>query len=166
MVREFGPDVPKGRVYSINPALIIILVPIITAATSAVDPLIMIHYGTYVSALSVFFMAFSTSIPACVLFVITLSIGEAVWSPRLYDYTMSVAQEGREGQASIGDPQRHQGPQVVRLGTLLHQEDQQPEGGGGPPVEDLPVPGGDAVLCVEQRTLASGFGLLRDVRPH
>ena len=38
MVREFGPDVPKGRVYSINPALIIILVPIITAATSAVDP--------------------------------------------------------------------------------------------------------------------------------
>ena len=97
MVREFGPDVPKGRVYSINPALIIILVPIITAATSAVDPLIMIHYGTYVSALSVFFLAFSTSIPACVLFVITLSIGEAVWSPRLYDYTMSVAQEGREG---------------------------------------------------------------------
>ena len=97
MVREFGPDVPKGRVYSINPALIIILVPIITAATSAVDPLTMIHYGTYVSALSVFFLAFSTSIPACVLFVITLSIGEAVWSPRLYDYTMSVAQEGREG---------------------------------------------------------------------
>lgn len=26
-----------------------------------------------------------------------LSIGEAIWSPRLYDYTMSVAKEGREG---------------------------------------------------------------------
>ena len=97
MVREFGADTPKGRIYAINPALIIILVPIITAATSAVNPLIMIHWGTYVSALSVFFLAFSTSIPACVLFVITLSIGEAIWSPRLYDYTMSVAQEGREG---------------------------------------------------------------------
>mmetsp|Transcript_20351 Transcript_20351/g.36742 ORF Transcript_20351/g.36742 Transcript_20351/m.36742 type:complete len:381 (+) Transcript_20351:83-1225(+) len=97
MIREFGENTPKGRVYAINPALIIVLVPIVTAATSAVDPLIMIHYGTYVSALSVFFLAFSTSLPACVLFVITLSIGEAIWSPRLYDYTMSVAQEGREG---------------------------------------------------------------------
>ena len=97
MIREFGPDAPKGLVYSINPFLIIILVPIITAATTAVHPLIMIHRGTYVSAMSVFFLAFSTSIPACVLFVVTLSIGEALWSPRLYDFTMSVAQEGREG---------------------------------------------------------------------
>ncbi|KAL7532767.1 hypothetical protein ACHAXR_004834 [Thalassiosira sp. AJA248-18] len=97
MVREFGENTPKGRVYAINPALIIILVPIVTAATTAVDPLVMIHYGTYISALSVFFLAFSTSVPACVLFVMTLSVGEALWSPRLYDYTMSVAQEGREG---------------------------------------------------------------------
>ena len=97
MIREFGADTPKGKVYAINPFLIILLVPIITAATTSVDPLVMIHYGTYVSALSVFFLAIWTSIPSCVLFVITLSIGEAIWSPRLYDYTMSVAQEGREG---------------------------------------------------------------------
>jgi POT family proton-dependent oligopeptide transporter len=97
MIREFGADTPKGLVYSINPALIIILVPIITAATTRVPPLVMIHYGTYVSAMSVFFLAFSTSVTACILFVITLSVGEALWSPRLYDFTMSVAQEGREG---------------------------------------------------------------------
>ena len=97
MIREFGADTPKGKVYAINPFLIILLVPIITAATSSVNPLVMIHYGTYVSAFSVFFLAIWTSIPSCVLFVITLSIGEAIWSPRLYDYTMSVAQEGREG---------------------------------------------------------------------
>jgi len=97
MIREFGENTPKGAVYSINPALIIILVPIITAATSSVDPLVMIHYGTYVSALSVFFLVVSTSLPSCILFVITLSIGEAIWSPRLYDYTTTVAPEGREG---------------------------------------------------------------------
>lgn len=97
MIREFGADTPKGRVYAINPALIIIMVPIITAATSAVNPLLMIHHGSYVSALSVFFLAFSTSMPACVLFVTTLSIGEAIWSPRLYDYTTTIAPEGREG---------------------------------------------------------------------
>lgn len=97
MVREFGEDTPKGKVYAINPAMIIILVPIITAATSSVDPLVMIHWGTYVSASSVFFLAFSTSLWACVMFVVTLSVGESLWSPRLYDYTTSVAQEGREG---------------------------------------------------------------------
>jgi dipeptide/tripeptide permease len=97
MVREFGPDVAKGTIYSINPAIIIILVPIVTAMTSHVEPLVMIHYGSYVSAASVFVLAFSTSIWACVVFVTVLSLGEAIWSPRLYDYTVSVCPEGREG---------------------------------------------------------------------
>jgi POT family proton-dependent oligopeptide transporter len=97
MVREFGENVKKGSIYSINPALIIVLVPLVTAATSHVDPLVMIHYGSYISTASVFFLAVSTSVTACILFVIVLSIGEAVWSPRLYDYTMNVCPEGREG---------------------------------------------------------------------
>lgn len=97
MLREFGDNVPKGTIYSINPALIIILVPLITAATTQVDPLIMIHHGSYISAASVFFLVMSTSIWACILFIIVLSIGEAIWSPRLYDYAMSVVKEGREG---------------------------------------------------------------------
>jgi len=97
MIREFGEDVPKGTIYSINPALIIILVPIVTAATTEVPPLNMIHFGAYISAISVFFLVASTSIGACIMFVTVLSIGEAIWSPRLYDYTMSVCREGREG---------------------------------------------------------------------
>lgn len=96
-VREFGEDFPYGTIYSINPLIIIFLVPVVTAATSHVEPLVMIHYGSYISASSVFFLAFSTSPAACIFFVIFLSIGEAVWSPRLYDYTMEVCQEGREG---------------------------------------------------------------------
>lgn len=31
------------------------------------------------------------------LFVVQLSIGEAIWSPRTYEYLMSVAPKGREG---------------------------------------------------------------------
>ena len=61
------------------------------------EPLVMIHGGSYISALSPFFLAVSTSPAGCIMFVVVLSIGEAVWSPRLYDYTMSVCQEGREG---------------------------------------------------------------------
>ena len=71
--------------------------PLVTAATSGVDPLVMIHYGSYISAGSVFLLVLSTTIWSSVVFVVLLSIGEAVWSPRLYDYTMSVAKEGREG---------------------------------------------------------------------
>jgi hypothetical protein len=88
MIREFGDDVAKGTIYSINPAIIIVLVPVVTAMTSNVDPLVMIHYGSYVSSVSVFFLAMSTSIWACIAFVTVLSIGEAIWSPRLYDYTV------------------------------------------------------------------------------
>jgi len=97
LVREFGENVPKGTIYSINPALIIVLVPLITAATTEVDPLLMIHYGTYISAASVFFLAASNTIGACILFIVLLSVGEAVWSPRLNDYTMTIVREGREG---------------------------------------------------------------------
>lgn len=31
------------------------------------------------------------------LFVVTLSLGESFWSPRWYDYSMSLAPLGREG---------------------------------------------------------------------
>lgn len=34
---------------------------------------------------------------ATMLFVVFLSLGEAIWSPRWYDYSMSVAPDGREG---------------------------------------------------------------------
>ena len=97
MIREFGENVPKGTIYSINPAFIIILVPLVTAATSKIDPLLMIHHGSYVSSLSVFFLVISTSLWSSTAFVVLLSIGESIWSPRLYDYTMSVSKEGREG---------------------------------------------------------------------
>merc|ERR1719407_382749 len=30
-------------------------------------------------------------------FVVSLSLGEAVWSPRLFEYTVMVAEHGREG---------------------------------------------------------------------
>ena len=101
MLREFGENVPKGTIYSINPALIIVLVPIISAATTDQDPLVLIHYGTYVSAASVFCLVISNSIGACITFVTMLSIGEAIWSPRLYDYAMSVCEEGREGMWAV-----------------------------------------------------------------
>ena len=96
LVRTFGPDVPKGMIFSINPAMIIVLTPMMAAFTRTHAHYDMIKYGGYISALSPLFLVGSNSIWASVMFVFTLSLGEAVWSPRVYDYTMSVAPEGRE----------------------------------------------------------------------
>ena len=86
-----------SQIYAINPFVVMTVTPLITAFTKDVDPLLMIHYGCYISVISVFVMAMSTSIPACIISVSLLSIGGATWSPRLYDFTMLISQEGREG---------------------------------------------------------------------
>merc|ERR1712014_432546 len=57
----------------------------------------MIEFGAYITAASVLPLCLYTQISAAVLFVSTLSIGEAFWSPRFYDLTVSMAPEGREG---------------------------------------------------------------------
>jgi Major Facilitator Superfamily len=93
LVRTFGDSVPKGTIYSINPFMIMFLTPIVAALTTKYAHFDMIKYGGYLTALSPFFLAASTSIWATVCMIVVLSLGEAIWSPRTYDYTMSIAPE-------------------------------------------------------------------------
>jgi len=48
--------VPVGMVYSINPFMIIFLVPVVGALTTHANHFDMVHYGGYVSALAPFWM--------------------------------------------------------------------------------------------------------------
>jgi hypothetical protein len=66
LVRSFGKDVPKGKIYAINPFMIIFLTPLVSALTSNNAHFDMIKYGGYISAASPFFVAFSTSIWAVI----------------------------------------------------------------------------------------------------
>ena len=59
--RSFGCDAPVGTVYSINPAMIMTLVPLVGAAATQYSHFDMIHYGSYVSALSPLWMATLTT---------------------------------------------------------------------------------------------------------
>lgn len=93
--REFGRDFDFAALWSINPLMIIFLTPVVTALTQRRSAFACIVIGSVVSALSVGFMAVSTSYWACLAFVVTLSIGEALWSPRLYEYTAVIAPPGR-----------------------------------------------------------------------
>lgn len=89
-VRVLGEDSPFGTIISINPFLILFLVPLATPLSFHINPYTQILIGSFISGVSPFALAVSSSIPAAVIFVILLSIGEALWSPRLYDYTVSI----------------------------------------------------------------------------
>lgn len=85
-----------GKLYSINPFLIILLVPVMTAITQNMKPYLVITLGSFISAASVFFMGFGESIALIVMYQVMLSIGEAVYSPLIYEYTAKVAPPGKE----------------------------------------------------------------------
>jgi dipeptide/tripeptide permease len=95
-LREFGESFPFASYWIINPIMIIFLTPFATAFTRRFPPYPVIVIGASISALSVFAMSLSTTVAASVAFIVTLSIGEALWSPRLYEYTATIAPRGRE----------------------------------------------------------------------
>lgn len=95
-LREMGESFPLGAFQSINPILIIILVPIATALTRSRSAFTVIVLGSIVSALSPFVLVLGASYPTIIGMIILLSIGECLWSPRLYEYTASIAPRGKE----------------------------------------------------------------------
>jgi MFS family permease len=126
-IRELGEGAPIGRIFGVlNPVLIVILVPIVGALTQKVSAYKAVIIGSFISASSVFFMAMppawfqpladgwlgdliahkwlgvagATVNPlyvSIVLSMVLLSIGEAFWSPRLYEYPAAIAPKGQEG---------------------------------------------------------------------
>jgi len=123
-IRELGEGAPVGRLWSINGLTLLVLVPIVGALTQKIPAFRMIIVGSVVSASSVFIMALPTGwfqplangflgdviahrwlgvagevnpyYIMIFLFVVFLSIGEALWNPRLYEYTAAIAPKGQE----------------------------------------------------------------------
>lgn len=123
-IRVLGPGAPIGRLWAINSLLIIFLVPVVGALTQRVSAYRMVIIGSAISAGSVFVMALPTAWFAglaegsfgellghrwlrlqgevhpyyvmIAVFIVFLSIGEAMWSPRLYEYSAAIAPKGQE----------------------------------------------------------------------
>jgi MFS family permease len=125
-IRELGPGAPIGQLFGVlNSTLIILLVPLVGVLTQRASAYRMVTLGSLIAASSVFFIALPPEIytplaqgpfgrlighswlglegavhplyVGIVLFVFFLSLGEALWSPRLYEYTAAIAPEGQEG---------------------------------------------------------------------
>ena len=126
--RELGLHAPVGRLSAINSILIILLVPIIGALTQRFSAYRMVVIGGVICAAGVFIMALPTgwfqpavnSAPGqwlghsylgvsgsihpyyvmAALYLAVFSIGEAFYSPRVYEYAAAIAPPGQE--ASYG----------------------------------------------------------------
>eukprot|EP00301_Raphidiophrys_heterophryoidea_P005535 c12313_g1_i2.p1 GENE.c12313_g1_i2~~c12313_g1_i2.p1 ORF type:complete len:238 (-),score=57.53 c12313_g1_i2:238-951(-) len=97
-VRTQGNTFPFGSVLAINLIMVMILAPLFTFANKQANQLHVIILGCTLGALSsLWLVAGPTHVWCAVMFVITLSIGEAMWSPRVFEYTCTIAPKGREG---------------------------------------------------------------------
>jgi MFS family permease len=96
VTRMEGDAFPVGKVWSLNSFLILFLAPIGTAATRKYKALDVLLIGAFITAASPLVLCLGSSLPFQLTMIVTLTIGEALWSPRLYEYNLSVAPKGRE----------------------------------------------------------------------
>ena len=127
-IRELGLNAPVGKLSAINAIIIIFLVPIVGALTQKFAAYRMVVIGGAICAAGVFIMALPTEwfLPAAesgigqwlghgylgvrgsihpyyimaALYLIVFSVGEAFYSPRVYEYAAAIAPKGQE--ASYG----------------------------------------------------------------
>ncbi|MCU0779607.1 MAG: MFS transporter [Akkermansiaceae bacterium] len=126
-IRIFGEGAKIGSIYGVlNPTMIVFLVPLISALTRKISSYKLMLVGTAISAASVFIaiiphgaFAFLNGtwvselifdrwlhVPAegrtplyftLITFIVIFTIGEAIWSPRLMQFTAEIAPKGKEG---------------------------------------------------------------------
>jgi MFS family permease len=82
---------------NMNPILIFVAVPIVTALTMKKKVYNMMIVGTFVMAAPAFFLAFGTSLWTLLAYLLVMTIGEAMWQPRFLQYAAEIAPKGRTG---------------------------------------------------------------------
>ncbi len=126
-IRVLGEGVKIGNIYGVlNPMLIVFLVPLVGYLTKKVSSYKMMIIGTTISASAVFLATIPThvfqplmdtwfativfdrwlDVPAAtrspvflilIVFIAVFTVGEAIWSPRMMQFTAEIAPVGREG---------------------------------------------------------------------
>ncbi|MBK8394409.1 MAG: MFS transporter [Leptospiraceae bacterium] len=126
-IRVLGEGTKVGAIYGIlNPVIIIFLVPLIAHFTKKIKSYSMLIIGTIISTVSIFLATLPTDFFAflnhtmfgqmilvdwleltlekqnpiifgIVFFIVLFSLGEAIWSPRLMQFSAEIAPLGKEG---------------------------------------------------------------------
>jgi MFS family permease len=106
-LRTIGPDAAIGTLSAINPIGIVIGLVLFIPIANRFNVFKMLVYGAIISSLSLLPMAipwtaYNTTIASAhyqmaIACMILLTVGEVVWSPKLYEYTAAIAPKGQEG---------------------------------------------------------------------
>ena len=96
ITRERGEDYAWGKLWALNSWLILIFTPLATALTRKLDAFKVIVIGAFVTAASPFIFALGAETAIQVAAIVVLTFGEALWSPRSYEYNVLIAPKGRE----------------------------------------------------------------------
>lgn len=106
-LRTIGSEAAIGTLQAINPVLIVVGIILFVPFVNRFHVFSMLIYGAMISAASLFVLVlpwswFSADIARAhylmsIGCMIVLSVGEVVWSPKLYEYTAAIAPAGQDG---------------------------------------------------------------------
>lgn len=82
---------------NLNPILIFIITPMVTALTSKKHPYTMMIYGTFVMAVPTFILALGPSFETLMIYLLVMTIGEAMWQPRFLQWVAEIAPKNMTG---------------------------------------------------------------------
>ncbi|HUU04353.1 MAG TPA: MFS transporter [Patescibacteria group bacterium] len=82
---------------NLNPILIFVLSPLIAALTARSNVYKMMIAGTFVMALPTFLLAIGPNVYLFLLYILLMSVGEAMWQPRFLQWVAEIAPEGKTG---------------------------------------------------------------------
>ena len=82
---------------NLNPILIFILTPVVTALTSKKNTYKMMIIGTLVMSLPTFLLTLGPNIYTLMSFLILMTIGEAMWQPRFLQWVAEIAPKNMTG---------------------------------------------------------------------
>jgi len=95
--KEVG-DKMEWLVNWINPGIIFVGVPLLTALTCRVNVYSMMIIGSLVSAAPTFLLCMGPNLNVLIVYFVIFSIGEALWSARFLEYASELAPPGRVAQ--------------------------------------------------------------------
>mmetsp|Transcript_9528 Transcript_9528/g.14631 ORF Transcript_9528/g.14631 Transcript_9528/m.14631 type:complete len:640 (+) Transcript_9528:155-2074(+) len=120
--RHFGEAAPIYMVQSINLWGCLILPPIVGLVSATFEDFSVILPGLWVMALSPIAVYMFPTVGGACLWLVCMTMGEAVWSPRVTSWTASLAPTGKEGLFfAIGSSRAMLGPvSDYFLGLMNH----------------------------------------------
>jgi len=82
---------------NINPILIFFLAPIVAGLTARANIYNMMIIGTFVMAIPTFLLALGPNVFLFLLYILLMTIGEAMWQPRFLQWISEIAPKGMTG---------------------------------------------------------------------